>query len=93
MAKTLLYLQENGLTDLDELDAALADAHEKVTSSRANIKAIEQTLKEKKEHVCQNVRGLGCRPYHGKQFQYALAAVSEGAGGTGTENPDLQSRI
>ena len=48
MAKTLLYLQENGLTDLDELDAALADAHEKVTASRADIKAIEETLKAKK---------------------------------------------
>ena len=49
MAKTLIYLQENGLTDLDELDAALAEAHEKVTSSRAKIKAIEGTLKDKKE--------------------------------------------
>jgi len=49
MAKTLIYLQENGLTDLDALDAALEDAHKKVTTSRTNIKAIEQTLKEKKE--------------------------------------------
>ena len=49
MAKTLIYLQENGLTDLDALDAALAEAHEKVNAGRANIKAIEQTLKEKKE--------------------------------------------
>ncbi|MBR3587557.1 MAG: relaxase, partial [Oscillospiraceae bacterium] len=49
MAKTLIYLQENGLTDLDALDTALAEAHEKVKTSRADIKAIEQTLKEKKE--------------------------------------------
>ena len=49
MAKTLIYLQENGLTDLDALDAALEDAHKKVTTSRTSIKAIEQTLKEKKE--------------------------------------------
>ena len=42
MAKTLIYLQENGLTDLDALDAALEDAHKKVTTSRTNIKAIEQ---------------------------------------------------
>lgn len=49
MAKTLIYLQENGLTDLDALDTALEDAHKKVTTSRTSIKAIEQTLKEKKE--------------------------------------------
>ena len=49
MAKTLIYLQENGLTDLEALDAALEDAHKKVTTSRTNIKVIEQTLKEKKE--------------------------------------------
>ena len=49
MAKTLIYLQENGLTDLDALDAALEDVHKKVTTSRTNIKAIEQTLREKKE--------------------------------------------
>ena len=49
MAKTLIYLQENGLTDLVALDAALAEAHEKVKIGRAEIKAIEQTLKEKKE--------------------------------------------
>ena len=49
MAKTLIYLQENGLTDLDALDAALTDAHEKVISSRTDIKAIEAKLKEKKE--------------------------------------------
>ncbi len=48
MAKTLIYLQENGLTDLDELDAVLADAHEKVNTARADVKAIEETLKEKK---------------------------------------------
>lgn len=30
MAKTLIYLQENSLTDLDALDTALADAHGKV---------------------------------------------------------------
>ena len=49
MAKTLLYLQENGLTDLDELDTALAEAHEKVNTGRADVKAIEETLKGKKE--------------------------------------------
>ena len=49
MAKTLIYLQENGLTDLDALDAALAEVHEKGKTCRADIKAIEQTLKEKKE--------------------------------------------
>ena len=49
MAKTLIYLQENGLTDLDELDAALREAHEKVIFSRTDIKAIEAKLKEKKE--------------------------------------------
>ena len=48
MAKTLLYLQENGLTDLDALDSALAEAHEKANASRASVKAIEETLKAKK---------------------------------------------
>ena len=49
MAKTLIYLQENGLTDLDALDAALAEAHEKVKTSRAGVKAIEAELTAKKE--------------------------------------------
>ena len=49
MAKTLIYLQENGLTDLDALDAALAEAHEKVKTSRAEIKAIEDELNKKKD--------------------------------------------
>nr|MCR5089015.1 relaxase [Oscillospiraceae bacterium] len=39
MAKTLIYLQENGLTDLDALDAALEDAHKRVTTSRTSIAA------------------------------------------------------
>ena len=49
MAKTLIYLQENGLTDLDALDAALAEVHEKVKTSRSDIKAIEAELNMKKE--------------------------------------------
>ena len=49
MAKTLLYLQENRLTDLDELDAELTEAHEKVKTSRAGVKAIEAELTAKKE--------------------------------------------
>ncbi len=49
MAKTLIYLQENGLTDLDALDAALAEVHEKVKTSRADIKAIEAKLNKKKD--------------------------------------------
>ena len=49
MAKTLIYLQENGLTDLDALDAALAEVHEKVKTSRADIKAIEAKLNKRKD--------------------------------------------
>ena len=49
MAKTLLYLQENGLTDLDNLDAALTEAHEKVNTARADLKKIEAELNAKKE--------------------------------------------
>ena len=49
MAKTLIYLQENGLTNLDALDAALTDTHEKVKTSRAEIKSLEAKLNEKKE--------------------------------------------
>ena len=49
MAKTLIYLQENGLTDLEALDAALAEVHEKVKTSRADIKAIEAKLNKKKD--------------------------------------------
>ena len=49
MAKTLLYLQENGLTDLDALDAALAESHDKTNAARANLKAIETELSAKKE--------------------------------------------
>ena len=49
MAKTLIYLQENGLTDLNALDAALAEVHEKVKTSRADIKAIEAKLNKKKD--------------------------------------------
>ena len=44
MAKTLLYLQENGLTDLDALDAALAESHEKAKTARADLKKIEAEL-------------------------------------------------
>ena len=49
MAKTLLYLQENGLTDLDALDAALAESHEKTNTARADLKKIEAELNAKKE--------------------------------------------
>ena len=49
MAKTLIYLQENGLTDLDALDTALAEAHEIVNAGRADIKTIEAELTKKKE--------------------------------------------
>ena len=42
-------MQENGLTDLDALDAALAEVHEKVKTSRSDIKAIEAELNMKKE--------------------------------------------
>ena len=49
MAKTLLYLQENGLTDLDALDAALAGSHEKTNTARAELKVIEAKLNAKKE--------------------------------------------
>ena len=49
MAKTLLYLQENGLTDLGDLDAALAESHEKTNAARADIKKIEAELNAKKE--------------------------------------------
>ena len=49
MAKTLLYLQENGLTDLDALDAALAESHEKAKTARADLKKIEAELNAKKE--------------------------------------------
>ena len=49
MAKTLLYLQENGLTDLDALDAALAESHDKTKTDRANLKKIEAELNAKKE--------------------------------------------
>ena len=49
MAKTLLYLQENGLTDLDNLDAALTEAHENVNTARADLKKIEAELNVKKE--------------------------------------------
>ena len=49
MAKTLLYLQENGLTDLDALDAALAESHEKTKTDRADLKKIEAELNAKKE--------------------------------------------
>ena len=49
MAKTLLYLQENGLTDLNALDAALTNAHEKVNTARADLKAIEAKMNAKKE--------------------------------------------
>ena len=49
MAKTLLYLQENGLTDLDELDAALAEAHKKTNAARTDLKATEAKLTKKKE--------------------------------------------
>ncbi len=49
MAKTLLYLQENGLTDLDELDAALAETHKKTNAALAELKAIEAKLTKKKE--------------------------------------------
>lgn len=49
MAKTLLYLQENGLTDLDALNAALAESHDKTNAARVNLKAIETELSAKKE--------------------------------------------
>ena len=49
MAKTLLYLQENGLTDLDALDAALAESHEKTKIARTDLKKIETELNAKKE--------------------------------------------
>ena len=49
MAKTLLYLQENGLTDLDALDAALAESHEKTKTARTDLKKIEAELNAKKE--------------------------------------------
>ena len=49
MAKTLLYLQENGLTNLNELDAALAESHEKTNTARAELKKIETELNAKKE--------------------------------------------
>ena len=49
MAKTLLYLQENGLTDLDALDAALAESHEKTNTARTDLKKIEAELNAKKE--------------------------------------------
>ena len=49
MAKTLLYLQENGLTDLDNLDAALAESHEKTKTARTDLKKIEAELNAKKE--------------------------------------------
>ena len=49
MSKTLLYLQENGLTDLDALDAALAESHEKAKTARTDLKKIEAELNAKKE--------------------------------------------
>ena len=49
MAKTLLYLQENGLTDLDALDTALEESHQKTNTARADLKKIEAELNAKKE--------------------------------------------
>ncbi|MBP3208436.1 MAG: relaxase/mobilization nuclease domain-containing protein [Oscillospiraceae bacterium] len=49
MAKTLLYLQENGLTDLDALDTALVESHEKTKTARTDLKKIEAELNAKKE--------------------------------------------
>ena len=49
MAKTLLYLQENGLTDLDALDAALEESHENTNTARTDLKKIEAELNAKKE--------------------------------------------
>ena len=69
MAKTLIYLQENGLTDLDALDAALEDAHKKVTTSRTDIKAIEQTLKEKKELQRQVLNARAGKDLHAEYLK------------------------
>lgn len=49
MAKTLLYLRENGLTDLDALDAALVESHEETKAARTDLKKIEAELNAKKE--------------------------------------------
>jgi len=49
MAKTLLYLQENGLTDLDALDTALEESHQKTNTARTDLKIIEAELNAKKE--------------------------------------------
>ena len=69
MAKTLIYLQENGLTDLDALDAALAEVHEKVKISRADLKAIEQTLKEKKELQRQVLNARAGKDLHAEYLK------------------------
>ena len=49
MSKTVLYLHDHGLTNLDDLDAALDEAHQKTAACRAELKAIEAELYEKKE--------------------------------------------
>ena len=49
MAKTLVYLQEHGLTNLDNLDTTLASAHEKTKESLSRLKAVEEELSAKKE--------------------------------------------
>ena len=49
MAKTLLYLQENGLANLDALDTALEESHQKTNTARTDLKKIEAELNAKKE--------------------------------------------
>ena len=46
MAKTLIYLQENGLTDLGELEKACDAAAQKFNDLGAQMKAAEQRMKD-----------------------------------------------
>ena len=66
MAKTLLYLQENGLTDLDALDAALTESHEKTNAARAELKKIEAELTAKKELQRHVLNARDAKELHGE---------------------------
>ena len=49
MSKTVLYLHDHGLTNLDDLYAALDIAHQKTAACKTELRAIEEELDEKKK--------------------------------------------
>lgn len=60
MAATHNFLMENGLLDLDKLDAAVESSRKALSEARESLRGIEQTIADKK--ICERLSAITAEP-------------------------------